>query len=333
MKGIALTLVAVSLLACSDTDNDVKLLIDDLKISMALGYVSVLEADDRRIYAGTNNGIYISDDHGHSWHPTSFQENCTTITIDVPSVYAGTFSRGIFRSDDRGETWKPIRDGLRFSERDDGRRFYGTVRRILVTRDKIINVMYHGHTYTSTDWGETWHDVSEEWWRGNSIRSMTEFDGYLWSAISVQAMSRSLDNGKTWEGLPELKLGYADDWAVLNNRLYVAAEHGIGRWNEKTRAWEYLMEGIPTDNSRGPWVYNLAVLDGRLFAGLSTHGVYVFDAPAETWSCAGLNGLSVYPILSYESSLYAGTDGIYRARTFKGRLHAKVVTTWAHVIQ
>ena len=141
--------------------------------------------------------------------------------------------------------------------------------------------MYHGGTYTSTDWGETWRDVSEEWWDGNRIDSMTEFKGYLWSALSITGMHRSLDHGQTWEALARFKLGRVNDWAVFNNRLYVAGQAGIGRWNEKEQTWEYLMKGLPTGSSNDsddpPYTNNLAVLGGRLFAGLNDHGVYVFD--------------------------------------------------------
>ena len=225
-------------------------------------------------------------------------------------------------------------DGLRTYE--SGR--YGAVRRILIMFDEIINVMYHRGTYVSNDRGETWHDISEEWRTGDSIYSMTEFDGYLWSAISVDGMYRSSDNGRTWEWLPNFVLGRVNDWAVLHNRLYVAGWKGIGRWDEKTRTWEYLTEGLPTGNSRGPadppWVYNLAVHSGRLFAGLHTRGVYVFDTLSESWSSAGLNELSVYALLSHNSALYAGTkDGVYCTAISKVHPHAKAVTTWARVKQ
>ena len=74
-----------------------------------MGYVNALEAGEHRLYAGTRNGIFISQDHGHTWHTTSFKEDCSTITINGNSVYAGTAYQGVFRSDDAGKTWKPIR--------------------------------------------------------------------------------------------------------------------------------------------------------------------------------------------------------------------------------
>lgn len=296
--------------------------------------VRVLDAWGNRLYAGTDNGIFISRDHGGTWGATSFVGECTTIIVNWNTVYAGTWSEGVFRSDDAGRSWKPIRDGLRTY--DSGA--YGEVRRILITRGEIINVMYHRGTYTSADRGETWHDVSQEWPRGDSLLSVMEFDGYLWSSASLRDMFRSPDGGQTWEPLPDFEPDRANDWAALNNQLYVAGERGIGRWNEKTQAWEYLMEGLPTgspwDPDDPPYIPTLAIHHGRLFSGLDHHGVYALDTRAESWYPVGLNGHSVYTLLSYNSALYAGTEnGLYQARIPRLQPHGKTGTTWGRVKQ
>ena len=227
MRTAFILIVAITTLTQElDADIGTWIQLDD---GMTMGWVAVLAADERQLYAATDNGIFISQDHGHTWHATSFKDPSSTITVDGSTVYAGSWSKGVFRSNDAGTTWKPKRDGLRFQDLD-GERYYGEVRRILVTRDKIINVMYHGGTYTSTDWGETWRDVSREWLLGHSIYSMTEIDGYLWSSSSLGRFLRSPDGGQTWERLPDSEIERVNDWAVLNNRLYVAGEVGIGRW-------------------------------------------------------------------------------------------------------
>lgn len=293
-----------------------------------------LATDEHRFYTGAENGIFISLDRGGTWHATSFKENCSTITVDWNTVYAGTANQGVFRSDDRGKTWKPIRNGLPFRELDDGERRYGAVRRILARRGEVVNVMYHGGTYTSTDRGETWHDVSEEWLLGDSIYSIMEFDGYLWSSISLGRYLRSPDHGQTWERLPTSEIERVNDWAVFNNRLYVAGGGGIGQWNDEARNWEYPMEGLPTNTRANPWVHTLAVHEGRLFAGLE-RGVHVFDERAKTWFSVGLDKLEIYALLSYEPTLYAsaGNDGIHRAEIPRIQPHGKLVLTWAHVKQ
>ena len=300
--------------------------------------MSVLEADENRLYAGTSERIFISQNDGYSWYTVAFKDTVTAITADGDTVYAGTWSTGVFRSDDAGVTWKPIVDGLRFQQHDDGESTYGYVIRILVMFDEIINVMYHNGTYVSNDRGETWLDVADIWegWWTDSIHSMTQFDGYLWSAISISSMARSSDNGQTWENLRKYETSHVTDWAVLNNRLYIAGSDGIGRWNEKTQDWEYPMKGLPIghryDPDAPPSVLSLAVHDGRLFAGLERDGVYVFDARSETWFSAGLNGLWVYALLSHKSSLYAGTgDGLYSALIARVQPHGKAVTTWGRI--
>ncbi len=285
---------------------------------VTMGNVNALAAHESRLYAGSSSGVFVSEDGGNSWSLTSLDHAVSTLTVDGDTIYAGgVWGKGVFRSDDAGLTWKPIRNGLRFHEHD-GEQYYGEVRHILVTDNNIICVMYHNGTYTSTDRGETWHDISTEWMGGNSIHLMTEFDGYLWSSVSSSSMARSPDSGKTWEPLHRFDYGHVYAWAVLNGRLYVSGYEGVGVWNETTQSWEYPMAGLPIGNRHQsdalPYVFRLAVQGDRLFAGLrDKHGVYVFDLQSESWSFAGLEGRTVSSLLSHGSGLYAGTeeDGIY----------------------
>ncbi len=306
-------------------------------------YVSALEGTEHRLYAATQDGILFSQNDGNTWSSTTFDignKSLTTLTATGNTVYVGTWRHGIFRSDDAGITWKPINDGFRFQE-VEGEPFYGEVRRILIIDNTIISVMYHGGTYTSTDRGETWHDISEEWYVGNSIYSMTAFEGYLWTAMSIEWMARSPDNGQTWQPLVNFQHGRVNDWAVLNEQLYVAGQKGVGRWNETMQGWEYLMNGLPIGKSEDsndlPSVSNLVVRRGLLFAGLDDHGVYVFDAHSKTWSAAGLQDVTVFSLVSHGEGIYAGTkeNGIYRAElqipSVAVRPQGKGITTWAHM--
>ena len=276
--------------------------IDD---GMTMERAIVLETDGHRLFAGTTNGVYISLDNGYTWRLTLDVNDCTAITIHQNTVYAGTFYDGVFRSDNHGETWKPINNGIRTINVDNGEIRLPHIEQILVTSSgTVVAVGYHSGTHTSTDRGETWHDVTLEWkvrrreapdWIiGDSIWSMTEFDGYLWSAYSRYQIYRSPDNGQTWEHTREFVHGRVADWAVLNDRLYVATDEGLARWNEEEPAWEELTEGLPVpSNIDRSEIQNLAVNRGRIFAGLTNFGVYMFDDRIDTFVPAGLQGLTV----------------------------------------
>ena len=322
--------------------------------TMGLG---VLETDGRRLYTSTKDGVYLSDDDGYTWRPTELEHSTMAIAISRNAVYAGTNNRGVFRSDSRGVTWNPINNGIRPWEAEPDKEIrYPRIETILVTRSgAVITVMYHQGTYTSTDRGDTWHDVIDNWiLPGNreqgfpdfhiatGIWSMTEFDGYWWAAYSTSsALFRSPDKGATWELLPNAILGNlyeygrVTDWAVLDDRLYVAGREGFGRWNETHRVWEHLSQGLPTGYSNAP-IRTLAVNRGRLFAGTAS-GVYMFDERSEIFIPAGLQHFSVGDLVSHQSDLYATAyahgelSGIYRASIPVMHSYGKAATTWGAV--
>ena len=312
----------------------------------------VLETDGFHLYAAAGiraeSGLYISRDNGYTWRSTGDEHAYFySIAIGPNSVYAGTTVDGVFRSDDRGETWKPINNGFhRPTVNGEGvlDQYPGIEQMFVTSYGTVVAMMRYEGTYISTNRGETWHSVLDEWilvgdshiWQiGRSIWSMTEFDGYLWSDADG-SMLRSPDHGQSWQYLTPYGHGRVTDWAVLNDRLYVAGDLGFARWNEEERAWEYRIVGLPTYSDGYldyvPSLTSLAVNRGRLFAGLYDHGVYMFDARSDTWIPAGLDGLIVYDLISHQSDLYAATkEGIYRASIPSIQPYSKAITTWGAV--
>ena len=205
-----------------------------------IGSVHLLESDGIRLYAVGDSGFYLSFDDGYTWRRRDIGRGIDDLFITAigsgdGAVYVGAIDHGVFRSDDGGNTWEHINEGLHIFDHPKWGRRHGSVYQLLVTGSgMVINVGYHQGTHISSNRGETWHSVYDEWiypgnkehnipdWHfGDSIWSMTEFGGYLWAVYSSSSriIFRSPDNGETWELLPELEYGDLADWAVLGDRV------------------------------------------------------------------------------------------------------------------
>ena len=339
-----------------------------------MGIIYTLETNGIGLYAGTEHGVFVSLDDGYSWRPTDLNHEVFAFAVGWDdAVYAnGGRKHGLYRSDTLGITWKEINNGLHTWEQDDGRPEFPFFGQILTTSShSVIAVGHPGGTYISHNRGDSWHDVyfdkDHEWtyshpaWEkdykfGYDIRTMTEFDGYLWAYADSKDMYRSPDNGETWHKLPEpddinrisipvLKEKFSEitHWAALDDRLYVAAADAFGRWNEGELNWENLNEGLPVDDTELPayreylrTIYDISTLTvnrGRIFAGVRRRqGVWVFDERSRIWFPVGLKGRHVNTLVSHQSALYAVTDyGIYRASIPAVNVYNKLVTTWGAI--
>ena len=313
-----------------------------------------LQSDGRRLYAATKRGLVFSDDKGATWRMTGFEDFVNAFAVHGNTIYVASWSDvGMFRSDDRGETWKPINNGFRLFEYADGGTYYGSIKQILFTRSGVVIAVMNFPIYKSDDRGETWQDVSQEWYVpvdegldrniAYANAQLLEFDGYLW-ALLEHTIVRSPDNARTWEFvLPQQSLHFPTAWLLHNNRIYVAAEYYggetayFGRYEDGLMSHP-LVQGLPPhpvdplDRQRAikwPYIEALVSHDGRIFAAIRRRGVYVFNERSETWSFVGLNGAKVDSLASHESALYAVTDeGIYRAAIRSVLPHDKALTTW-----
>ena len=316
-----------------------------------MGYIYTLESDGHRLYLGTQTGVYMSLDNGYTWLLTGFTTRCYLIAITHDAVYAwGGYKDGLYRTDDRGLTWTKSDNGLQYQENEYVTR-YSSVEQILVTSTGTLIAVggHHRGTFVSDDRGETWHSKAHEWlydaWPiGNHIRSMTEFDGYLWASESCTVgMYRTADNGATWEylgGIGNLQL--PTDWAVLDNRLYHSAYEGVARWNESASVWDDLNEGLELYRDREAYmpayqehlrshyhVIDLAVNRGRLFTLLSGNRVWVFDERSDTWSSVARHVSGMGSLISHQADLYAvNYEGVYRMSIPIVHAFGRAVSTW-----
>ena len=119
-----------------------------------------------RIFAGTGNGLYVSDDGGASWLLTTLRDVAVWQIRQGTQgkLYAGTAPAGLFRSEDWGYTWTEIESLSRLAKEKG----WGipvdpplpAAARALVVRDERLWVGVEvGGIAISRNAGETWSVV------------------------------------------------------------------------------------------------------------------------------------------------------------------------------
>ncbi len=124
--------------------------------------------DASRIYAGTQEGPYVSTDGGEHWQRLGFPRRdlqVWSITVhprDPKRLYVGTSPLGIFVSDDGGGSFREAR-GVALADVADMRGFKNRVMRIAcnpANPEEIYAALEVRGVIRSTDGGESWSDCS-----------------------------------------------------------------------------------------------------------------------------------------------------------------------------
>ncbi len=125
--------------------------------------------DANRIYAGTQEGPYVSTDAGSNWARLNFPHRdlqVWSIAVhpqDQRRIYVGTSPLGVFISDDAGGSFRQAR-GVDLSDVADMRGFRNRVMRFAFNParpEEMFAALEVRGVIRSTDGGESWTDCSE----------------------------------------------------------------------------------------------------------------------------------------------------------------------------
>lgn len=300
--------------------------------------VAVDPTSPNRVYAGTDEGVYISDDNTDTW---AFSSNglphkggdpnldiVTGLTIAVAAngdAYVGVEQPGesspattLFRSTDDGATWTstglaPAGSGVVDLALDPG------------NPALVYAAMWGGGLHRSTDFGATFTALSNG--LPSSVNAVTYWapTSTVYAGTSFDGVYKSTDGGETWvsvrSGLPQGPAGYigiselAVDATVGPAALY-AATLGAGIYHSTDGGASWQPTAQPDPN-----VYTIA-LDprraGTIYAGTGSGAFKSVDGGA-TWEffTFGLqhpNVMSLVVDTSTPVRLYAGVSGsgVYR---------------------
>lgn len=313
------------------------------------GNVYCLVADPTRpatLYAGTDVGVYKSDDGGASWRAATNGiplNRVQTIAIDPTSpatLYAGTLtpdgvaSVGIFKSTDAGASWTAINEGLA----DPLAGFAPLDVEALAVNPRNPQTILAGTRFSeifkSVDGGATWKPKTLGGINVALETAAFQFDPSGSSTIyaaSTQGFLRSTDGGETWNtfgnaGNPFYSLAIDPTSA---STLYAGTVNGNGifKSTDSGNRWSAVNKNLPVNQSAGttylPLTLTLVVDPSKsstLYAGSYGNGVFVSTDGAATWAPAtsGMRSAYVASLLfapGQSSTIYAGTygGGVYQS--------------------
>lgn len=182
---------------------------------------------------------YISDDLTYNDNEKRGDINYQTISAFDESplrfglLYAGTDDGRIWRTMDGGKKWVEIRNGMvpeKWVSRIVASAYdLGTV---YLTQTGRRDDDFQVYVWRSTDFGDTWTDISGEIPVGpvNVIREDPVNPDILYLGTDA-AVYVSTDRGKSWNVLGDLPFAYVHDLAIHpRDNMIIIATHGRGVW-------------------------------------------------------------------------------------------------------
>ncbi|MBC2838624.1 hypothetical protein [Robiginitalea sp. SC105] len=327
--------------------DNVKGLPDSIPVSAVVELKDVLFAsvgDPQDAARRTGGGIYKSTDDGLTWDKSDngLSENTkvSDLTFIENTLYVSTGyqikigDRGVFKSEDLGETWHPA--GLNELQL---RLIRATKSQQLVAGSNVLSI------FISPDRGESWQQTGKEienWnvfqvienksylitsgesgiWRAKlPVSQWEQINDGLGGLVKLSngnillaengVISKSTDNGRTWESISDLKTEMIFLYAVDDNLLIACAQRdGIYYSNNNGADWIKYDVG-PFDNSRFRTAIKLS--SGTLLVG-TTNGTLRSIDHGKTWDKVDEESY-VWSFLEIDNSIYAGgyAQGVRRS--------------------
>lgn len=192
------------------------------------------------LFAGVElDHVYRSLDNGKSWKkvsPASFDSPSCLAINSKNEIFAGAFNGGLFRSTDNGENWTAINNGL------SGREVLSIT---ISANDHVFVGTPRGGIYRTTDNGENWMLVNKGILNDDIWGLAYSPKGYLFAIGVGKRVYHSSDNGDSWTAVTLNHVWDSGDALTVDahGRVYFG-RGGVSRSNDNGKTWEFLNTGF-----------------------------------------------------------------------------------------
>ncbi len=223
-----------------------------------------------RVFAGTDAGIYSSDDEGETWRKTSATARTISFATSGSTIYAGTHSAGLLASHDQGRTWNSLA-GLASKN----------IRSLLAIGNKLIAGTDADGVMVSYDSGKSWaaHNAGLPQFR--QIFSLARVGGTVFAGLYNKGLYAWSENAPRWELVDDDIKPLA--LAAANGSLAAGHNPGGIYWSLRPTTTEW-SKAIGEFKSPAP-VREMAAGDRLVVAGVAD-GLFRSDNGGRTWSRA-----------------------------------------------
>jgi photosystem II stability/assembly factor-like uncharacterized protein len=293
------------------------------------------------VLAGTNGGLYSSNNNGTSWLPSEtglVNSSVQLIRSSGSMTVAATSNSGAFITNDDGNSWTKITNGF----------VNNGITGIGIFGSKIFATSYNNGSYFTTDSGSTW-TIMPDLPASSGGSDFLESGSDLFAAAS-SGVYRSSDSGLTWintsagiagnvfsltsnssglfAGAPSGIFASTNNgatWDSINTGLpyypivlsvkafdsvmYAGAYYGkVFKSNNNGLNWDSINSGIPSDAT----VFDIVATENMLFVGMNKYGIFYSDNGGLSWSAdnAGFPpNIGIASLMIKGAYVYAGTSG------------------------
>jgi photosystem II stability/assembly factor-like uncharacterized protein len=197
----------------------------------------------------------------------------------------------IFKSADRGRSWSRSDDGLPGNARINAFASMGEL--TIVGTDSDI--------YFSADEGKNWSASACTPKNVARVLSFASLGQKVFAGTDGSGMLFSWDRGRTWSVVNGFHPKKVRTILCLNESIYAGTdEEGVFASRDRGETWIPLTRGLPS----GSQVFALGTMKGKLFAGLYSKGLHMWNDQEQCWTNKG--NVSPLALSSLGDTLIAG---------------------------
>lgn len=299
-------------------------------------------AGNKKVYAATDSGIFVSDDLGLAWQKlTATKKKINSVLFYADTLFAAT-EAGLYHSENEGVSWALYSyfGTQRISKLDKVEdRFLVYTQTYLYQREAsgsdwtIIQPglagQYTGYiqlgrsALVSSYWGIAFADQGTPWLPARpsfkpsaaNIQALTSDGAYLLGGTDTRGTFVSSDKGKSWV-MQSHPFHYGAVYGIGTNAMvdghwFSTTLKGVYRSDDSARTWVLKNQDLLSDQS----IYTIKKAAGRLWL-MGSKGLYWSTNYGDTWNAIStFTGTSFYNLLELKSGkiLLSTSMGLYQA--------------------